>query len=133
MRTSTLALHGESSGIVSRMPNNHEAGYGPAYVSDRGGPGWVFYVADCHWPSFYFIRCATFEEAYEHAEVVLCDIADEAEAEIAKLSPAEFMNGGKVESIISSWDASQAADGRVRTTWALQGFEVKTQTSEVMA
>ena len=124
MKTRLTALHGEDRGIIRRMPDDHEAGYGPSYVHDRGEGGWVFYVSDCHWPNFYFIRCASLEEAIEHAEVCLCDIDEEVEQAIANLSADDIADGDRATELVEDADASWGPDGRVRTTWALLYIQI---------
>ena len=119
MRVNSLALHGESSGILSLMPDNTDAGYGPGYVSERG-QGWVFYVADSHWPNFYWLNCASLEEAYEHASIVLCDVEEDVEAKCAALGD----DYDAIDKVIYDHDCTVTADGRVRSTWALHAIDV---------
>jgi len=113
MLSTRVALHGESTGIVSRLGDNTEAGYGRSYVSDPKGPAWLVYLADSHWPNFYWFRCPTVEEALEHAEIVLCPVDDETEA----LAAADPDNADRYA---YEADGSLCADGRIRTTWALR-------------
>lgn len=105
------ALHGESTGIVRRLPDDDERGYGPSYVSDKKH-AFVVFLVDSHWPQFYLIRASDMEEALEHAEIVLCPIDEEAEARCA--------NGEDFETVAWEHDVSITADGRIRTTWALR-------------
>ncbi len=111
MLTTRTALHGESLGHVRRLPNDDEHGFGRDYVTDKS-EAFIVFLADCAWPSFYFIRAADMAEAYEHAEVVLCDVDEEAESRI--------VNGEPIEDVTYERDASITGDGRIRTTWALQ-------------
>jgi len=120
MKTTALAIHGEYFGDLHRMPNNTEAGYGPAYVSDRGESGWVCSVVDSHWPQHFYIRCSE-EELFEHAEVCLFPVDEELEQEAGQL-------GGDwedVEQLLYENDATLCADGRVRVCWALHVQEVR--------
>ena len=121
MKTTALAIHGEYFGDLHRMPNNTEAGFGPAYVSDRDGPGWVCSVVDSHWPQHFYIRCASFEEVVEHAEICLFPIDEELEQEAAQLGE----DWSATTDLIYENDATVCADGRVRVCWALHVQEVR--------
>ena len=113
-------------GNVKRLPDNTEAGYGPSYVSDRDGPLWVTYIVDCFDPPIYAFKCASLEEAYEHAEVVLCTPCPAAEM-------ADYVNQGRAGHLASDEEVynqlerdgwHMGPDGVWRATEALHLVEV---------
>jgi hypothetical protein len=133
VKTERLALHGETFGTITRMPDNTAAGFGPSYSSDPKGPGFVCYVLDSHWPQFFLIRAADLDEAYEHALICLCPIDDDLEQELADRAPTtqyhddptdheDFYN--LAEDLCYQADATHCADGRVRTSHALRILEL---------
>mgnify|MGYP006079752373 FL=1 len=70
-------MHTKRFGVVTAMPNNTDAGYGPDYSSDPKGPGFVAWLSSGHSPPIYFIRCEDVQEAWDHAVAVLCEIDQE--------------------------------------------------------
>ena len=115
MKTKRLAIHGETYGTITMMPDNEEAGYGPSYSTGKDH-GYICAVVDSHWPSYYLIRCDSWEEAYEHAEVCLCPVEEELEAEAAKMGD----DWDAIQELIDSNDCTYAQDGHIHNASMLR-------------
>jgi len=107
-------------GDIRKMRNDEGAGFGPSYISDPKGPGFLFWVEDCFQPTVWFVRAESFEEAHEHAEAVLCEIDHEVEAEASRLGN----DWDAIEDLSYRNGCTYAADGRIRYSETLRGVEL---------
>lgn len=106
---------------VRRMRDNESAGYGPSYVSDREGSGWLFWTADRFDPQVWFIRCADVGEAFEHAEIVLG--SEPGDGELTEGELREVWENG------SGHGYAMCADGSVRYTETIECREIAPTTA----
>ena len=120
-------------GDVRRMPDNPEEGYGPSYSSDPKGPMFFAWVEDRFSPAVYAIRCESFEEALEHAEIALCEVDEESstyakeqydaiDSQEGAIASAMF---NRIDDVAHRNGSRVCANGSIRHTEALKVVEVQ--------